>query len=54
MEKGEVWRSLKTTTSPTREAPIVEDQNVYWLDVPITRKKTSRRLFSLVVRVSSL
>ena len=56
MEKGGVRPSLKTTTSPTRKAPIVEGQNVYWLDVPRpTRDKTSRwRLFFLAVRMSSL
>lgn len=54
MVKGRVQPSLKATTSPTRKAPIVEGQNVYWLDVPLTGKKTSSRLFSLGIGVSSL
>jgi hypothetical protein len=57
LKKSSVRPSLKRNTSPTPKAPVVEGQNVYWLDVPFaggTKEAPRRRLFSLAVRVSSL
>jgi len=57
LKKSSVRPSLKRSTTPTPKAPIVEGQNVYWLDVPFaggTKGASPRRTFSLNVRVSSL
>jgi len=52
--KSRVRPSLKDTSAMRlRNKPIIEGQNVYWLDIPPSRNNKSYRTFSLFVRVSS-